>query len=309
MATLIAPLLCFSRLSGDREITALKSAGIGLYQLLPPVLLFSIVMLLATLLVTVRGAPWGSFAFRQLAFEMAKQHFSVAFKEGVLKEIFPDFIVYAHRVHAHEGILEGVFIHDKVSTDVPLEITAQRGVLVRSGAKNEFFSLKLENGTIHQCSLDEGKVRRIHFQAYEINLDRTLSEVSEKLQRTRKKDMDTRVLLERIDQLRAKNRPFEEYMVEFHSRLTVPMSCLVFGLLALPLALQAGPQGSTGKTLAEEGMPPSIGLWGPNLLFGFFAVHLLIRTAKEKPSLVLVKINLLLDSLLKAAGRLLGKKA
>lgn len=328
MATLIALLLCFSRLSGDLEITAMKSSGIGLYQLLPPVMLVSAFMCLATLLVTIHAAPWGSFSFRQLVFETAKRHISVAFKEGVLREIFPDFIVYADRVNAHEGIMEGVFIHDRVSTDVPLEITAQRGVMLRNSQNDEFFSLRLENGTIHQCSLDEGKVRRIHFQAYEINFDRTLSQLSEQLQRTRRKEMGTQALLERINQLRSKNRPVEEYVVEFHWRLTVPISCLVFGLLALPLALQAGPQGrshglvmgslillvyyllfSMGKTFSEGGLTPWIGLWGPNLLFGLYAVSLLVRTARERPSILLVRTNQLLDSLLKRVEMLLGKRA
>jgi lipopolysaccharide export system permease protein len=327
MATLIAVLLCFSRLSGDLEITALKSAGIGLYQFLPPVALFSITMFLVTLFITIQGAPWGAFSFRKLAFQLAKEHISVAIKEGVFKEIFPNFVVYADRIEAREGILEGVFIYDKLSTEVPLEIIARRGLFSGDHAQGDVFSLRLENGTIYQNSLEEGKIRRIHFQQYEINLDRTLSQVSETLQRTRRKDMDTRSLLQRIERLRSRNRPAGDYLVELHRRLTVPFSCLVFGLLALPLALQSGPRGrshglligsfvmlvyyllySMGKTLAESGLPPRLGLWGPNLLFGFFAVSLLLRTAKERPSPILVKMNMMLDRLQRWGERFLGRK-
>ncbi|MEE9517309.1 MAG: LptF/LptG family permease, partial [Candidatus Adiutricales bacterium] len=40
LSTLLAVLLAFLRLTGDNEIAVIKSAGIGLYRLLPPVILF-----------------------------------------------------------------------------------------------------------------------------------------------------------------------------------------------------------------------------------------------------------------------------
>jgi lipopolysaccharide export system permease protein len=149
MATLISLLLCFARLSGDLEITAIKSSGIGLYQLLPPVLIVSVFASLTTLFVTLQGAPWGSFAFRVLAFQLAKEHISVALKEGVFTELIPNFVVCADRVDPQEGILEGVFIYDKASAEVPLQITARRGILTRATPQDDVFSLRLENGTVY----------------------------------------------------------------------------------------------------------------------------------------------------------------
>ncbi|HEY9825260.1 MAG TPA: LptF/LptG family permease, partial [Stenomitos sp.] len=42
MAMLLASLLCFSRLSGDRELTALQAGGVSLYRILAPVLGFGL---------------------------------------------------------------------------------------------------------------------------------------------------------------------------------------------------------------------------------------------------------------------------
>ncbi|MGB8700801.1 MAG: LptF/LptG family permease [Thermosynechococcaceae cyanobacterium] len=42
MAMLLASLLCFSRLSGDRELTALRACGISFYRLLVPILIFGL---------------------------------------------------------------------------------------------------------------------------------------------------------------------------------------------------------------------------------------------------------------------------
>ena len=53
MSAMIAVLLTIMRMSGENEIIALKGAGMSLYKLLPPVIMFSVMTLLITMWVTV----------------------------------------------------------------------------------------------------------------------------------------------------------------------------------------------------------------------------------------------------------------
>ena len=64
MATLMAVLTAFLRLSSDNEITVLKSAGVGLYRLIPPVLLFCLWTYLVTSYLTLQVVPAANYAFR-----------------------------------------------------------------------------------------------------------------------------------------------------------------------------------------------------------------------------------------------------
>ena len=57
--TLIVMVVCFSRLSGGLEITALSAPGISLYQLLVLIVLFAGVMFTASLSLTLPWGPWG----------------------------------------------------------------------------------------------------------------------------------------------------------------------------------------------------------------------------------------------------------
>ena len=62
MSTLLASLLAYGRLSGDSEITALRSCGVSIYKLVSPAILLS-------LIVTA-----GTFAFNELVVPQANQH-------------------------------------------------------------------------------------------------------------------------------------------------------------------------------------------------------------------------------------------
>lgn len=327
MATLIAGVICFSRLSSDMEITAMKASGISLYQMLPPVVVFSATMCLLTLFLTLEGAPWGAYAFREMAFQMAKKHISVAIKEGVFNELMPGLVIYAERFRVEEGLMEGVFIHDQHSSQVPVQILAKRGKLLREQGKEADLTLRLENGTVYQASPKEGKLRQIHFEIYELDLELSMTDAQEKLRGKRAEEWDLGGMTSQIRARLSKGKGIsKDLLIEMHRRLAIPAGCFIYGILAFPLALQAGPRGrshgfvlgmsaivvyyiifSAGRTLAETGsVPPWIGLWFGNFLFAVVTVTLLVRTAKEKPSALLMRLNALFDILQRVLVSRLG---
>lgn len=327
MATLIAGVICFSRLSSDMEITAMKASGISLYQMLPPVVVFSGAMSLLTLFLTLEGAPWGAYAFRELAFQLAKKHISVAVKEGVFNELMPGLVIYAERFRVEDGLMEGIFVHDQHSSQVPVQILAKRGMLLKEEGEEAGLALRLENGTVYQASPKEGKLRQIHFELYELDLELSMADAQEKLRGKRADEWDLDGLRSQITTRISKGKSIsKDLLIEIHRRLAIPVGCFIYGILAFPLALQSGPRGrshgfvlgmcaivayymlfSAGRTLAETGaVPPWIGLWFANFLFGLMTVTLLFRTAREKPSALLMRLNALFDLLQRALARRLG---
>jgi lipopolysaccharide export system permease protein len=328
MATLIAGVICFSRLSADMEITAMKASGISLYQMLPPVVVFSMGMSLLTLFLTLEGAPWGAYAFREMAFQMARKHISVALKEGVFNELMPGLVVYAERIRLEDGLMEGIFVHDQHSSQVPMQILANRGRLLRETAQEEAgLALRLEHGTVYQASPKEGKLRQIHFELYELDLELSMADAEEKLRGKRAEEWDLGGMTTQIRARMAKGKSIsKDLLIEIHRRLAIPVGCLIYGILAFPLALQSGPRGrshgfvlgmsaivayymlfSAGRTLAETGtLPPWLGLWAANIIFGVLTVTLLVRTAKERPSTVIMRLNALFDLIQQALARRLG---
>ncbi len=68
MATLFASLIAFSRLNEDNEILALKSSGISLYQILPPVVTFSIISYVLASFIAIYLFPIGNHSMSRLLF-------------------------------------------------------------------------------------------------------------------------------------------------------------------------------------------------------------------------------------------------
>ena len=60
MAMLLAILIAFGRLSADSEMVALRSSGLSLYQLVPPVAIFVALTTLATAGIALYARPWGN---------------------------------------------------------------------------------------------------------------------------------------------------------------------------------------------------------------------------------------------------------
>ncbi len=328
MATLMAGVVCFSRLSGDQEITALKASGIGLGQLLPAVAVFSSCTFLISLFLNLEGAPWGAYAFRQLAFNLAKRHVSVALREGVFNEIFPGFVIYTDHMRLDEGIMEGIFINDQRRPEVPLQILAKRGSFVRDSSEAQLLTFRLENGTILQSSAKEAKLRRIRFDRYEVNLDLAAMKPEERLVGKREADIGFLSLIQSIRHRHSKGKSARNFIMEIHRRLALSVACLVFGFLSLPMSMQSRPKGrshgfllgtmvilvyyllfSAGETLAEtDRLAGGIAMWGADIVFGLYTVVLMVRTGREKPSGLLVAANALLDMLQRSGERLLGAR-
>jgi lipopolysaccharide export system permease protein len=99
--------------------------------------------------------------------------------------------------------------------------------------------------------------------------------------------------------------------VELHKRYAIPFSCLVFGLLGVPLGIRPRRSGrSYGFVLSlllllayyisltaseilaiRKTIPPFLAGWTPNLLFGVFGIYLLIKASKESPFKPLVWVT------------------
>jgi LPS export ABC transporter permease LptG len=105
----------------------------------------------------------------------------------------------------------------------------------------------------------------------------------------------------KIDSFRFR-RDYERFVVEIHKKYAIPFSCIIFGLLGLPLGISARKAGRSfgylvsimifvsywymllnGEMLADTGkISPFIGAWGADIFFFFIAGWFLLRMRKEK---------------------------
>jgi len=174
MATLLASLIAFSRLNEDNEIIALRSSGISLYQLFPPVITFSIICYLLASFMAIYLLPKGNHSMARLLFEVAQSNISIGIKQGVFNDTIPNIVLYANQISGQDQTMEGVFILDDRDPELSNTIIARKG-RISSDPQQMSINLHLEGGSIFMVSkgLDASKVLR--FKSYDLNIE--LSEI------------------------------------------------------------------------------------------------------------------------------------
>jgi len=301
MAFLLGILLSFGRLSGDSEITAFKASGISLYQLYFPVLLFSIGTYLLTTFLVIYGLPWGNRGFKATLYLMAQSKADIEIKERVFNDVFDGFVIYVDKVPIQGKKMEGVLIYDERDKEKVNTIFAREGFLV-SDPKSQEVVLRLLSGDIHRFEPRTNIYQKMQFDTYDLRLElaKTFAAVGKKL---REHEMSIDDIKEKMEKKKLLGQDITPQEVELHKRYAIPFSCLVFGLLGVPLGIQPRRSGrSYGFVLSllillayyisltaseilaiRQTIPPFWSGWAPNLLFGVFGIYLLIKASKESP--------------------------
>lgn len=305
MATLLATLAAFGRLAADGEVVALKAAGVSLYRLTLPALAFATGAYLATLAITVSVLPFTNHAFKSLVFQMTRSRAAVALQEGVFNSDFEGLILFVEHIDRDTQTLDGVFLIDARQPREQRVIIARQGRL-SSDPERMALTLELSGGYLHISPTDSpGRYRVLSFDTYQLglNVSQTLAEPLERPKGNQ--EMTLTELREHIEDARRAGQNWRPYAVEFHKKLAIPVSCLLFGLVGPSLGawIRRGGRGTSlalsvafallyyvlivgGESLADRGLvPPAAAMWAPNVLLALLGIVLFRRSGQEAPPL------------------------
>lgn len=297
ISLLISVLMAFGRLSGDSEIVVMKASGVSLYQLVQPVLFVAVTAALVTSLFSLIVAPISNHATKNLLFSIIQQKASAGIKEKVFNDDFSGLVIYAERIPASGESMNSVLIYDTRMTDDASTIVARDGRLY-SNPNAMSVTLRLENGSIHTVDPAKSNYRKTDFSTYDIQLD--LASISAKPVEKSKTELKVRELIKKKSKLED-SKEYRELTVELHKKFSVPLACIIFGVLGVPLGITSRRSGKSrgfslgigivlsyyvlqlgGDALGETGrIPPVLGVWAPNMIFGVLTLIAFIVSAKE----------------------------
>lgn len=301
ISLLIAILIAIGRLSGDNEVTILKMSGVSLYRLSLPVLIASLAAFLLTAVTSLFLMPYGNLATKNLLFEMARQKASIGIREKVFNDDFRGILLYAESIPVQGDFLEGVFISDNRPDHEPSTIIARKAYLL-SDPSTLAITLRLEEGSTHAVDSGQKHYRKMDFHFYDIRLDlpSALAEGGKEVVKS-STEMTAAELIATLKKAPVKDESFREMAIELNKKLTIPLSCLVFGLIGIPLGLRKNrsvrSRGFTiglavvliyyllrlsGEALVETGrLAPVIGTWAPNIIFAAGGALLFLLASRE----------------------------
>jgi len=317
MSVMMAILLTFLRLSSDNEIVAIKSCGMSIYGLLPPVLLFAVLGFLLTIFMTLYGAPRSRASLEEMSLKVAATNLDIGLKERTFNDTFKGVMLYVNKIDIKNRKLIDVFIEDKRQPDIISTVIAPAGRLISEPGKF-LYHLILSNGTIHQTNPKERSANSIQFNTYTLSLD-FKKQAADAAHREKKRDeMSVAELHRYIEELEKDDeKAYHKAKLTLHQRFSIPAACLALGLLSFPLGIQSKTTKrsfglilclffffmyylilTAGYSFGKSGvLPPVIGMWLPNFVMTGLGLFFLFQTGKDrslKLDLLFQRIQLIL---------------
>lgn len=307
MSGMMGVILGTTALNNENELMVLKTSGISLYKMLPPIVLVALSAALLTGLFSIYLMPAGKKAKVELAFQLVKEKIERSIPEKRFSESLGDIVLYADSIDQKTRAWKGVYISDMKDPRHPITIISESGILSADSTRGTL-SISLQNGVLNRTSADA--VQTINFKGYDMNLPLE-TPTSNPLAKVDETTMLQSELLAEADRKGRNSREAATYLIEFHKRLALPVSCFILTLLGFPLGFLSGPRHKTigiplglaifvlyyvlftGSKIISESMllPAGIAIWLPNLLFLILTMLFIKSVAREGHTLYLEKFH------------------
>jgi lipopolysaccharide export system permease protein len=230
ITTFVVVQFVYGRLSGDRELTVMRSAGMSPLAIARPGLAVASVAMVACLVLNVWIVPSSYASFREYQFEIRNRIAAFLLQEGVFTPVSDDLTVYV-RSRDVDGTLRGILVEDGRQKNSRATILAERGHLVE-GPNGP--AVLLENGSREEIDKQTGRLNVLTFAQNSVELTS-----ASKSDDVRYRDVNEMSLQElNHPETSALNaRDAGKFYVEAQRRLSSPVTALSFALVALQSVL------------------------------------------------------------------------
>jgi lipopolysaccharide export system permease protein len=296
VATLFASAFAINRLGRDNEVTCIRGAGVSLRRICAPIAAVGLFASIASFVANERLVPW---AERQANTTMRRMALASAIPQ-IQPNIFFNtqnywfYISSVQKIGVRDVAVQNVLIY-KLSEDgaLPTLITAKRG-------RSRGMEWTFEDGWIFKFDQEGFSPYSTQFQDYSLNLERAIQDFW--INQRTAQEMTLSELKRQIDQLGGGRTSYQsaainDLALDYHLRFSIPLSCLIFALMAAPLSLRFARGGSFwgillsivlgfiyynciffAKVVGSSGqIPPVVAGWFQDVLFGLLALFLIAR--------------------------------
>jgi lipopolysaccharide export system permease protein len=232
IAFFVAALFTLSRLAGDSELVVMASAGFSLRQIAMPVLVCATIVMALTYTCSLYLAPLGQRVLRDKVMDIRADMAGALLNEGEFNPAAPGLTVFIRQM-GNAGEIHGILVHDSRDRKRPITYIAEKGILAQTPAGIRLIML---DGTIEQGAEGGKRLSVLHFQSDTINLDQFAGPTRNSLRKTGERYLGELFWPPEKEGLNDRIR--NQFFAEAHNRLTQPLNCLAFALIALAAVLR-----------------------------------------------------------------------
>ncbi len=283
VSVLFATLLGVGRLAADRELVGMAASGLSPYRHLRVPLAFGAAMALLCAVTLALGEPWGISGLRRVISQSAQKALAGGVRLRQFNEWVPG-VTFMAQDQVGEELIDVVFA-DRRDERRPVVISARRGVVTPGQRANDIvFDLRDGAIVLHDAGSELVRVIRFAESRYRLDVGRLVQQAPRTMSSLQGKGLAALWRASR-DQALSRSRRAAA-MIVLQRKAALPAATVIFGLLAVPLAMRAtsGARargllisaaivgvyyylGRAVELMAREGdLPASLAAWVPNLL-------------------------------------------
>jgi lipopolysaccharide export system permease protein len=216
------------KLNSDSELVVMQASGYSRAQLAVPVLIAGIVVMLVTYACSLYLMPLGQRTMHNAVLDIRADIGAAILSEGAFNTPADGLTVFIREL-APDGRIRGILVHDNRDVQHPTTYLAESGLLVESAGGGR---LILIDGTIEQNNAGGSQLSVLKFKRYPFDLDQFGGQ-----QQDAELEASDRYVSELFwpafkHPLKNQN-VLRVYRAEGHNRLTAPLYCLTFALIAM----------------------------------------------------------------------------
>ena len=301
MSLLLALLIAFGRLSADREFVAMQACGISLRRLLWPVTMISASAWVLTSYVLIDLVPGSNQRFLDIVFDVMSQRAEGDVKPRTFFTDFPNLVVYVQEIPSSGRGWTGVFLVDQRPDQHSSVYLAERGRVVIDRPRQRI-DLELINATQYRMddsAKDENLFSRTPRAVFSVDSASMFARVAAKnIRQMSLAELRREIVRRQQETDPATNQPFSTHneQMEIHKRFSIPVACLVFGLIGLALGATNRRDGAFGSfvlgiavvfayyvplmigpsLVKGHYLSPWLGSWLPNFVLGALGILMFV---------------------------------
>lgn len=231
IAFFFGTLFTLSRLNGDSELVVMASAGYSQRQLAVPVFAAALFVMLITWACALWLMPAGQRALNAKVLDIRADIGAALLNEGEFNVPTPGLTVFI-RLLGNDGQIRGIMVHDSRDATRPVTYLAERGQLAQTPLGTRLIML---DGTVEQSAQNGQQLSVLKFRRDVFDLDQFGGPARVNQRQTNERSLNE-LLHPKDANLPASIRT--AYLAEANNRLSQPLYCLAFAMIALAAVLR-----------------------------------------------------------------------
>lgn len=227
IAFFAAALYGLNKLNSDSELVAMSAAGYSRWQLASPVLAAALLVMAVSYLCSLYLMPLGQRTMKDKVMDIRADIGAAILSEGMFNTPAKGLTVFIRDL-SPDGHIGGILVHDDRIEKRPITYLAQSGVLAQTPAGARLIMM---NGTIEQSAQNGAKLSVLKFQRYVFDLDQFAGRRGEVNRETAERYLNELFWPKFTKEPSPRVRNL--LRAEGHNRLSAPLYCLTFALIAL----------------------------------------------------------------------------